>query len=676
MKRNAGLVALFSALFGLSACGGIQSPGFEASLKGIDITFTPVAGSTVAATAPGGSFQFVAVGLFSTPPGTQPSAQTVSCATSAEPAAVCTTGAVTGVTWSVDPSANPNGAIASVNGAGLATGLRRGVAIVRAKLETFEATESLEVNGGVLTSFTITATPGVSVPTGRSITLTANPRCTDEDGRNVACLRTDYNYNWTLPSNFPAETVTFSPSPAVGRTIVVKTNRFGPFSIDASAANEEGTAVLQSINLDATERVLDDIIVSADPAQTAPVPVIVGTKTRFIARGRFSDGAIDDIRLADLRSRLVWTQDSSAVGRVIIENDAATASPNAAVLVSGDQVGLTGLTATGRNIETTGVNGPNGLELVDRIGVEVKTFGLLGLADICPFDSIGSECRQGLQLPLNTTTKFKARGFFADSPNTPRDIDATKIPLTWSKTVTPTSGDVEVLSAGSPAVTTGEYRAIKGGSVTLSASLTSPTFEPNATPRTVSTGAVVIEPICREQFFASNGTTSTVSSTDVTNAGNVIDADPNTFGTITLTSGVLLGNGDQSMSFQRAATTVTPTTTPAQTAGFIIAYDRDVFSPDSLATIQTLNADGGVVQNLTVSSSELTSIPQRNGQTLVAAKVTPTMPFTGMRLTVEAPAADGSGGLPIPVVGELLALLLGGGETDVDVYAACSSFSN
>lgn len=678
MNRILGLFAAAGVL--LSACGGggIQSPDFTPVLQGINITYPGKTASSVATVTPGGSLQFSAVGLYSTPPGTAASNNTVACQTASNGIGVCTLGQISGVSWSVDPVSGNTGAVATVDNTGKATGARRGNATIRAKAGGFEATDRLLVSGAVLESVQITPTPSDSVPTGRSITLKATPLCADQGTTsNANCVPGKvYNYSWALPSTFPAGTVEFT-SGTVGESVVVKTKRFGKFTIDVSTTNEEGTRVMQSSpQLDATERVLEDILVSADPAQNAPVPIVVGTKTRFVARGLFSDGAIDDIRAADVKAPLTWTADGSSVGKITIEEqkdaNGAVTSPNSAVLVSGDQVGTTGLTVNGRNIETTGASGPNGLQLSDRIGLEVKTFGLVGLADICPFDSVGDACAQNLQLPLNSRTKFKARGFFSDSPRSARDIDPTKIALTWGKSTTASTGDVDVV--GAPNATTGEYTATRAGPVTLTVALTNAQQEPNATPRTVSANALIIEPICREQFFASNGTTSAVSSTNVTNAGSVIDTDPNSFGTITLTSPSLLGGDDEFMSFQRAATLVTPTTTPAQTAGFIIAYDRDVFSPDSLAKIQTLNASGAVVQDLTVSSSQLSSIPQRNGETLVAAKVTPTLPFTGMRFTVTPP--DPTAPVPIPVVGDLLALLLGGGETDVHVYAACSSFSN
>lgn len=674
MKRILGLFAASALL--LSACGGgVQSPDFKGTLMGIDIIYTAPTGSATAKVAPGSTFQFTAVGLYSTPPGTTTGGTQplVSCSTPGNPTAVCTTGTVSGVSWSVDPTASTMGPNASIDANGLSTGLRRGTATIRAKAQGFETTEQLIVDGAVLTSFVITATPGNSVPTGRSITLTTTPKCSNASG-DTPCLRTDYSYSWSLPTTLPQDTVEFSPVSATGRNIVIKTKRFGLFSIDATINNEEGTPVVTSIQLEATERVLDDIIISADPAQSAPVPVIIGTQTRFVAKGVFSDGAIADIAARDLKSALVWTQDSAAVGKITIDN-ATGASPNTAVLVSGDTVGMTGLTATSSNTETNIPGKPNGLELVDRIGLDVKTFGLIGLVDICPFNSVGNECLQNVQLPLNSTTKFKARGKFQDNPNVARDIDPTKIPLTWSKTVTATTGDVTVVTDGAtPPVTTGEFIATKGGVVTLNVALTSSTFEPAANPRNVSTGVTVIEPICKEQFFASNGTTSSVSSSEATNAGNVIDTSPDTFGAIRLSPGLLAS--DEFMSFQRTSTLVTPPVTTGQSLGFVIAFDEDVFSPDSLATIQTLDDQGAVVQDLDASSSQLVGVPARdNGNdTLYAVKATATMPFTGARLTVSAP--DPEVAVPIPVVGDLLALLLGGGSTNVHVYAVCSAFNN
>lgn len=687
----------------LTACGGgVSSPDFQGQLVGVGIVHpgSTTTGSSDARVAPGTTVQFQAVGLYSTPPGTAGGVGLVPCAPNSTD--LCRQGSISGVTWSVDASGTgTTGPVATISASGLLTGARRGLATVRARVANLEdATQRVIVNGAVLKSIAITSidaknnVAATSVPTGRSFILTGAATCesgfaggsqpppsagspdTDPDEYKATddCTNLDYQFSWALPATTEAGTVEFTPTSQTGESISVKTKRFGPFQIIARFVNEEGIAKEQTVSLNATERVLDDVVVAADPVQAAPVPVLIGTKTRFVARGLFSDGAIDVIRAADLRegTTLTWSQDTAAVGQIVIEN-ATGPSPNSAVLVSGDEVGVTGLTVKGNNIENVPSvsGGPiTGLPLEDRISVDVKTLGLLGLVDICPFDSVGTACLQNPQLPLGSTIKFKARGNFSDNPSVARDIDPARIGLTWDKTVTPQSGDVTVVTTGTAPnlVTTGEFTATKLGPVTLNVSITDPLVEPAATPRQLSANATVIESLCTDQLLSSNGTSTTVSSNEVSNAGSAIDSDPNSFATITLNQSFLLGT-EQSLSLQRAATTVTPAVSGTP-VGFLIAHE-DVFNPDTLVDIATLNAAGAVVQdNLSVTATRLTGVPQRNAETLVSVKVNATQPFTGLRLTLTPP--DPESPVPIPVLGELLALLLGGGETDVHVYAACS----
>jgi len=639
-----------------------------------------------ASVEPDNSVQFTAEGLYLADAGATGTEDCSGSATDAD-TRVCSVGpAPAGLSWSVDPVSSGT-AIASINSSsGLASGLRRGLATVRARVTNLpEKTATLTVNGPVLSSVTISAVDAknnvaaTTVPTGRSFVLTGVATCesgfpggtgANAPNPSATCTNQDYQYSWSLPSTTDPATVEFTPTSATGESIAVKTKRFGSFQIIARYLNEEGLQKEATVSLNASERVLDDILVSADPVQAAPVPVIIGTKTRFIAKGVFSDGNTDDIRAGDLKTALVWTQDASAVGKVTIEQSAT--SPNAAVLVSGDTVGITGLTATSSNTETGIPGKPNGLELADRIGVEVKTFGLLGLVDICPFDSVGSECLQSPQLPLGTTTKFKVRGSFQDSPNVPRDIDPSKIGLTWSKTVTPSSGDVTVVSAGTPAVTTGEFTATKLGAVTLNVVIANPLVEQAAAPRQVSSGVTVIESLCRDQLLASNGTTSAVSSSNVTNAGNAIDSDANSFATMTLTPGFIIAGDDETVSYQRSGTVVVPPGA-GLSVGFLVSYDPTLFPADTNATIQTLNAAGAVVQDFAVSASQLTAQPTRNGQTLAALKINVTMPFTGLRLTLTPPDAESPAPPTNTPLDALLALLGGGGETDVNVYGTCAN---
>ena len=686
----------------LTACGGgVSSPDFQGQLVGVDILYPSSTTTSTARVTPGSTVQFDAVGLYSTAPGTTAGTGLVSCPTASDTARVCRQGSISGVSWSVDASGTgSNGPVAAITSTGLVSGLRRGAATVRARVANLEdATQALIVNGPVLSSVAITSVDpknnvaATSVPTGRSLVLTGVATCesgfaegtgSDAPNGSATCTNLDYQYSWSLPSTADQTTVEFTPTSKTGEAIAIKTKKFGPFQIIAAYTNEEGIRKEATINLNASERVLDDIVVSADPVQAAPVPVVIGTKTRFIAKGVFSDGNTDDIRASDLKTALVWTQDASAVGKITIENSGS--SPNAAVLVSGDTVGITGLTATSSNTETNIPGKPDGLELVDRIGIEVKTFGLLGLVDICPFDSVGSECLQNRQLPLGSTTKFKARGKFQDNPNVPRDIDPTKIPLTWSKTVTPSTGDVTIVSAGTPAVTTGEVTATKQGTVTLNVAISDVNVEPAASPRQVSAIATVTEALCVDQMLTSNGTTAAGSSTNVVNLGNVIDADANTFGQITVTQAGALpigGGAVENASFRRDATLVTP---PAlgYNVGFLASFAA-TFNPEQLITIQTLDAQGNIVQGNDTDSGQLRVSASDTGVTrstggantarLFAIKANATLPFAGLRIRVRPPEAADFPTDPTALL-DFLTSLFGGDDFDVQVWAACANFSD
>lgn len=684
MNRFAWLLTAGAVL--LTGCGGgVSSPDFQGQLVGVDILYpNSTASNPKAVVMPGSTLQFSAVGLYSAPPGTPSStAGVVPCPSASDSTRVCRQGSIDGVTWSLDSSSTGiAGPIATINATGLVSGLRRGTGTVRARVANLEdAVETVIVNGAVLRSIAITATDvknnvtATSVPTGRSFVLTGVATCEsgyaggsgDElPNSNAPCTNLDYQFSWALPATTDQATVEFLPTSRIGESIAVKTKKFGPFQIVASFVNEEGIRKEATIPLSATERVLDDIVVAADPVQAAPVPVVIGAQTRFVAKGVFSDGNTDDIREGDLKAStaLVWTQDASSVGKITIQN--ATGSPNAAVLVSGDVVGITGLTAKGFNTETTPTGG---LPLEDRIGVDVKTFGLLGLVDICPFDSIGTECLQNRQLPIGSTTKFKVRGRFQDNPSVARDIDPTKISLTWSKTVTPSTGDVTVVSAGTPAVTTGEFVATRQGTVTLNVAISDVNVEPAANPRQISTTATVTEAVCRDQLLTSNGTSGTGSSNNVRNIGNAIDSNADSFATVSVTPPLLLIGGEESLSLQRTATSVIPT--PSRSVGFILAPGAD-FNADASAQVETLDAAGNVVQRLAVASS---SLPSRNGEAVVAAKASATLPFTGLRLVASAPTSEPSG-TPLDILlGPLFDLLTGGGSVDIHVYGACADFA-
>ena len=653
----------------LAGCGGgLQSPDFEPVLKNVAITFTPAAGTTAATTAPGSTFKFTALGLYSTPPGTGSGTGLVPCMVPAEPTAFCSTGAVSGVTWSVDPT-TAAAAIASIDSNGLATGLRRGTATVRAKAQSFEDIESLLVSGAVLSSFTIGATPGNAVPTGRSITLTATAACTDNSGP-ATCIKDYTAYSWSLPSNFPANTVTFNPSPATGKIIVAKTNRFGTFSIDAVITNEEGDRITRSIDLNATLRVLDDIVVSADPAVAAPVPLIKGTRTRFIARGVFSDGTIGDILSTDLggNGKLAWSRDSSSIGQYTIDDSAAAPTTAIIATVAADaQVGANGLTARGTNAETPA------LALEDRIAVDIREVGLIAVTKICLNADLGSTCSANVQIPLNETYLFKARGTFqGDAAGVERDIDPALLPLTWGKTPASTNITVATTTGSDPGKgsVTGNAQGTATINVALNAGIAIAVAD-----RDESATVTVVDQDCRDQLLLSNGAAATSEDDvandggNVQNAGNVIDPDPATFGRFN----VIVGGGTEetlSMIFRRDANVIAPPASGGRNIGLLLAYDPDVILSE-IFTVRTVNATGATVQSFTGLQPKTVT---RGSQTLFYYTANATMPFSGLRIEATLPSFAPGDILsdPASLPDAIAALLLGGSADTVDVFTACA----
>lgn len=678
MNRILGLFAAAGVL--LSACGGggIQSPDFTPVLQGISITYSGKTASSTAVVAPGATFQFSAVGLYSTPPGTASSSNTVICPTSSNTIGVCTLGQISGVSWSVDPSSGNTGAIASVDNSGKATGLRRGTAGIRAKASGFETTERLVVSGAVLRSLAISATATgkgsaeiSSVPTGRSFTLKATPQCENESRTSINsqnCVAGKvYNYSWSLPATVPADTVEFTNG-NTGESIVVRTKKFGTFSVDVVATNEEGDRVAGNKPLSTTVRVLDDIIVSSDPEQAEPVSVVLRAQTRFVAKGIFSTGEIDDIKASDLggSGHLTWTSDASAVGQFDIDQSAP--APTAAVLATGRVVGSSGITASGSNIEATP------LVVDDRAAVLVKNLGLLRLTGICPAAlPISTACPVNVQISNGSFVDFSTRGLFQDGTTTiERVIDPAQLTLTYGKTVNGTTdGDVTVSTAVS-----GRYTGTKQGPVTLTVTLADPLAEPQVmgTNRIASTRALVVDALCIDQLLISNGASSSSEvdssgASEVTNTGNVIDNDFATFGTFTIGSELM--EGSLSMIFTRPTVTITP---PAagQPVGVLLQYNENEFDAEDLAEIQTLNAAGQVVQTLNISVSDV----QRGGVAYKLATANATLPFTSVRINVVVPSVlaltpVSGGSLDPSLIATLLSLLGSGGSVEVNAFAAC-----
>ena len=696
----------------------MQSPSFTPVLSSVFLASTgesTPSGGELSVT-PGGTLQVVARGLYSTPPGTLKTATNTECFPDANlsthTAPFCTLGPVSGVTFSVDPSSDSTGRqFASIDANGLVRGLRRGRAVVRGRLDGFsEVTRTVLIDGPVLKTFTITAldvknnkpftaneTP--SVPVGRNIALTGVASCqtgfndtangnTEQGGANGSqnlCTNQNYGFSWSLPAATPADTVVFIPSSATGETIAITLKRFGPFSIEASIINEEGDRIEATRNLAATQRVLDDVIVAADPVQSEPVPVLRGTTTRFHAMGQFSDGAVAEITSADLSANslrtdsgklLKWAQDSSAIGGPITIDDSTSGGVNSSALVKADPaaaVGLTGLTATGFNIESTPV------QVDDRVAISVQDAGLLRITRICLRQDLGTACTSDIQIPLSQVLRLKARGQFTnDAAGVERDIDPEIFPITYSSAPGPNQANIAV-NVDADGDTNPDAGSVKGNALGIATVVVA--LNDGVAPlvvggdREARKDVTVIDSRCLDQLLLSNNTAASTAGeagNTVENAGNVIDFDQASFGTYTVSAAGLLGGllpiggaaDPVSMIFRRDGNTVTPPPL-GQPVGFTLAYNPDEFSTQ-LATIITLNATGQEVERFeNPSASSFTA----GGETRFSIQATARQPFSGLQLEITSPPVD----FNISDLPGLLDLILGGGNIEVKAYSACAN---
>lgn len=745
MNRILGIFAFSSVL--LSACGGggVQSPDFQPTLVGFVISSPAEVvpnTSTPLTVVPSGTLQLTARGLFSTPPGTQ-GAGTTPCAIppSTVNNGVCTLGSVSGVTFSIDPPVGTNRTFATVSESGVVTGVRRGEATIRGRLTGFEEIKrKVVIDGPVLKAFTITALDvknnlsltarPASVPVGRSIALTGVATCQSGYGSSEAvatCTNQNYQFNWNLPVAAPADTAVFTPSPAVGETIAVKTQRFGPFGVEASLTNEEGDVVEATIDLAATTRVLDDIVVVADTAQPEPISIIKGTRVRFTAKGVFSDGATDDLIEADLSTsrppsgsssttyragrRLTWRQDSSFVGGPIFIEDPADSDGdgvidpneqgifNNSVIVtvvesqsSPAVIGPNGLNAAGFNLEQIPVSPGSSttapLLVEDRAAISIEDLGLTAVTRICLDTDLASQCTENTQVQQNgDPVKYVARGTFVGDPaGSERNIDPRLIPIQFiASTATANLIAVNVDAdrdgqdgnSNTPDPDTsidfddvGTVRGVTQGLARLIATLPSG-FATTIADRDAQVDIAVTEQSCRDQFLVSNGTTGaattsdTIGISDARDAGNVIDGVPATSGSLTIGPSVL--GGSVSMTFQRTGSPML-LGGGQQNVGFTLR-DVDGYVANDTATIRTLNAEGGTVETftsgLTVLSNGSTGDAQR---TLVFGRAT--LPYTGVTLTLDVPLLLGIPGTLTPDELTGLTLLTG---YDIRVFSACAN---
>ncbi len=292
MKALRAMMAVLTLAIGACGDGAVQSPDFTPELIRVEVT--PVS-DTVAL---GQTRQFSAIGVFTTPPGSNTSE-------SSSP--------IGDVTWSVD---DPNRA--SVDGDGLVSTKAQGTVIVSAKRDGLEGTAQLIIGPPTLLTMTIDP-PTANIPLGAQVAFTAKGTYSDAPNteRNITTTVT-----WS-----PVDSSVATLSPEQGVTTIATSQTLGVLSITASTIPQgSSTPVTAQAQLTVREADLDSLL------RVEPVIATVakGNTTEFVAYAAYSDGS--EAALAD--DKVDWTS-----------ADEATATVDAQGVATGVELGQTTISA-------------------------------------------------------------------------------------------------------------------------------------------------------------------------------------------------------------------------------------------------------------------------------------------------------------------------------------------
>lgn len=607
MKQFAWISLLVTAL--LSACGGgsVRSPDFIPTLQGIRIT-------PKAATATlGNTFQFEAVGLYSTPPGA---------------AVAQTTGPVSNVQWSVD-----NSNLASVDAAGLARGLRRGVVNVTAKSGVFQDSAQLTVSGRVLETLVITL-QNSNVPAGRSTTASVRGIYSDTpSGQTEDVIET---VNWKSGDSNRATVSPSSTSDSLDR-VIVQTGQVGPVPITAEVTrNAEGDLKSASATLMVTAAVLEALQVSPS---SASIPK--GATQTYTVMGIYSNSPTPR---SDVVEQVSWSAADTNIASVSPTTGLST-------VATGLNVGNTQIIASATNSEGVTRTGSAGLVVNNAIPT--------ALVEVLPANPT---------IPQDGTQPFSVTATFSDGSTNP--VDSSNIDWTSGTTATATinaSGVATGLAIGTSTITA----TLKAG------------VAPAATPRSKSTTLNVTGKYCRVPFLptanvsapspGANCLSSTPGGCTITTPGNVVTSSITDAAEFRIAPAV--ADYDLVLNVAQAATDAPVIPVAGQLAGFIIGIPTgSAFNPSTDLTLTTLN--GTTVQDTGLAQSrDLQMVVASYNQFVAYLPLTAGKTFNSLRASVHVNGATTPPTGPPNPVTLLNSLINNGGTVIIEGFQACSTAS-
>lgn len=645
----------------VTACGdgGVQSPDFTPELVGISV-------EPASADVPAGrTFQFTAIGTWTLPPGSDTE-------TEQRP--------IGNVDWQVS---NAN---ATIDENGLATGVALGSALITASAEGIESPPAtLNVTAAVLDSVTITP-DGATISLGNSQVFQLTGNYSDGSTAPVAAtawtssapavatvspgsgtsttassvaegtttitaqvtqgaetiqdsvVLTVGPFQPTLvsltvtpdpasqplgrPQQFVANgqctTAPFSPTTApctpaeVGATIVWSVGSPAVATIDAqgvavgqsigsTSVTATSGAISDSATFTVTEAVVSDLIVTPGTASVA-----AGGSQVFTATAVFSDGATGPIAVD-------WSSSNVAVATV------APATNSAQTTASALTVGTSTITAS-----TTNSLG----EPVD--GTATLTVTGVTLLELIRVETAAGE-PQGRVAP-GRSVEFVAIGRFSD--NTEAQIDDSNI--TW------TSAAPAIATVGADGFATG----VTTGTTTITATRVDVPSESASAPLTVT------DAVCTTELLASDGATVVQFTTPlcigctVSNEGNIINANPDDFGLVSTTVGLLGAEAGVTVSPANVAPPYTVPFAAGSNAGFVIGKPLGtLLTAEVLSQVFVSTLLDGVVQESTSTGVtplrlDLLGVNLLGASETALVSFKTSLPYDAIQLTVNSGTAS------------------------------------
>lgn len=653
-----GLVALFATACG---SGGVQSPDFTTQLQSLRIA--PLTSSV----ALGRTVQFVAFGTYTNPPGSD-------TATSERE--------VGGVTWS---ASNSN---ATIDGSGLATGVSTGTVEISASLGGVDAAAPavLTVGPAELDSITVSPNP-LTLSLGNSQALTATGTYSDGTTAPVS-VNWSSNNTGVVTVSPPAGTTTTASSVSEGgatitassgdvqTTVTVTVGPFQPTVASITVSPNPGTApVGQPLQFTATAQcttaafsstlgacpTTPTFVWSVDNASVATIDaatgvargVTVGSAQVTATVGSVSGSAAFNVTPAVVTALSV-TPTSASIGITATQTFTANATysdgssgpiaadwesslPTIATVapVNGVQTVATGVSA-GNTLIIASIPNPSGS------GAPISAQATLTVNGVSLTSLDHVETAAGAlsgRVALGRKLEFVAIGRFSDNSLQPLDdanIDWTAVPST---TLTP-AGAASIDGLGFATGTT-------PGNVTVTAALKSG-YVPAATPRSRSANLLVTGDVCTFPLDTSVSATAVASMNGicvgctVNNEGNIVDANPDNFASLTTVVGLIGGT---------VSVTVAPgdgsSFDAGKEAGFIVGSQPGTLLTANLLSqrvfIETLlggsvqERSGPVTRPLRV---DLLGVTLVGGIDTALVSFATSLPYDSIRLTVNSGTAS------------------------------------